>query len=292
VKTLINGYIATGDIAPQIIWFNGPAASPYCSGRISFYGVGATPTFKVDGLLSQAGWAPTQVQNMINNRLQIPAYLSISVNAVGNSSGGTAYYSVTAEQALSSASLKLYSAIIEDNDVASPAYGLYSGQVLMWEPRAWPAGATGTAISFTGPYPQTLEFSFPYTLDPAEHQFNNLRIVTYVQSTIGTKEVMNASYMDLPDTATGVYEDGTTPVSGSAQLLVGPNPTSGYLSIGALLPDGVTGTVSVYDMQGRIIDSFDAVGPETEYLDETGVYFVRLETSSGEVVTRRCTVID
>ncbi len=117
-------------------------------------------------------------------------------------------------------------------------------------------------------------------------------MVTFVQSTTGTKEVMNAHYMDLPDTATGVYEDETTPVSGSAQLLVGPNPTSGYLSIGALLPDGVTGTVSIYDMQGRIIDSFDAVGPETEYLDETGVYFVRLETSSGEVVTRRCTVID
>lgn len=292
MKTLVNSYLATNDIAPQILFYNGPAANAYNSGRQSFYGWNATPTFQIDGLNQQLGWNQTNVQNYINNRLAVPSYCSINVTVVGNASGGTAYYTITAEQALAS-SLKLYSAIIEDNDIATSAYGYYEGQVLMWEPRAWPAGATGTTISFTGPYPQTLNFNFPYTLNPAEHNFNNLRLIAYVQTTTGNKEVQNAFYMDMPTTATGVYEDGTAPVAQTAQLLIGPNPsTNGFFSMGAVMPQGVTGTISVYDMSGRVLDSFDASVPETEYIRETGVYLVRLETSDGQVVTERCTVLD
>jgi hypothetical protein len=137
----VNSYVATNDIAPQILWFNGPTSSAYCTARINLYGVGATPTFKIDGLLSQAGWSQTIVQNYINQRIAIPAYVDISPYIIGNASGGTVAYTITIEQDPgATGEVKIWSAIVEDHDVAGSAYGLYSGQELMWEPRAFPCG--------------------------------------------------------------------------------------------------------------------------------------------------------
>jgi hypothetical protein len=181
--------------------------------------------------------------------------------------------------------------IIEDHEIATSAWGLYSGMEMMWIPVAYPLGMSGTTISFSGPYPQTIYLNGSYTLNPVSHIFNNLRVVTFVQETSGIKEVMNANYMDLPDTATGVYDTTAGLVSGSV-LTVGPNPSAGMLSICSVLPGDATGTVSIYDIQGRIIDTLPAGTVVTTDVDEPGIYFVRLTTSTGEVVTRQCTVLN
>jgi len=101
---------------------------------------------------------------------------------------------------------------------------------------------------------------------------------------------MNASFVDLPDTGTGV---GDSPDLGLSDLVltVGPNPTTGYLSIASTLPVGTSGTIRVFDLQGRIIDEFVAGGVTGVSPDDPGVYFVRLETANGEVLTERFTVV-
>ena len=274
----------------MIIFANGPAGNAFNSGRDALYNWGYTPTFQTDGIYQRIGWSQSIVQSHINNRLAVPSYLGISVAIVGNASGGTATYTLTAEQDLGASPLKLYSAIVESGDIASGAYGYYAGQVMAWEPRAWPAGASGTSVSFTGPYPQTLIIEKSYTLDPSQHSFDNLDVVSFVQLTTGNHEVMNAHFMDLPDTPTGIHEGSTESVN-PVSIGISNNPSNGFFNISAILPSGVTGTIAIYDLSGRIVKEFEADGITPVVLEETGVYLIHLLTSAGETVTERCTVI-
>jgi hypothetical protein len=289
---MINSYLATNDLAPSIYFLNGPASNAYNSARWAIYNSGYTPTFEIDGLNELVGWTPATILGWINARLATPSYLSISQYFVGNASGGTVTYTLTAEQALgSTGEIKLWSAILEDHDIASSGYGLYAGLELMWEPRAWPCGSSGQVVTFTGPYPQTITVNKTYTLDPVTMTFSNLNAIAFVQQSTGNNQIFNASFIDLPDTNTGVYEEGTAPVIEMADLEIGPNPTSGTLNIYSLLPTGTSGNVSIFDLNGRIVDEFSAGGAVTTTIDTPGVYFVRMETSSGEILTRSCTVL-
>ncbi len=287
---MVNGYLASGDIAPMILFANGPAGNAFNSGRDALYNWLYTPTFQIDGINQRIGWSQSIIQSYINARLSVPCYLDISVSFDGNASGGTATYTLTAEQDLGASPLKLYSAIVESGDIASSGYGYYAGQVMAWEPRAWPAGATGTPVTFTGPYPQTIIIEKSYTLNPAIHTFDNLDVVSCVQLSTGNHEVMNAHFMDLPDTGTGIYEGATGSV-GSADMSVSRNPSAGIFSISATLPAGISGTIAIYDVNGRVVSEFDADGTIPVAIEETGVYFIHMVTSEGEMFTERCTVI-
>lgn len=212
------------------------------------------------------------------------------MNLVGNASGGTAYVSVTAEQDLGiSGQIKVWTVVCEDHEMATSSWGGYNGQEMMWIPVAWPLTAQGNVITFTGPYPQTVSVVGTYTLNPVSHPFNNLNVVSFVQETSG-RQVLNAHYMDLPDTATGIEDMGGA-VIGSTNLAVWPNPSDGFLSIGAALPESATGTVTVFSISGRTVLSFDASAVTPVSIDEPGIYFVRLETSDGDVLSERFTVV-
>ena len=289
---MVNSYLADGDIAPQILFYNGPASCAYNAARHSFYGWGYTPTFQVDGVYQQIGWNQSTVEGYIDARLAVPSYVDVDVTVIGNASGGTAYYTITVEQDPSvSGEVKVWSAILESHDIATSGYGVYEGQELMWEPRAWPLGSSGTPISITGPYPQTINVEGTYTLNPASHTFDNLDVITYVQCSAGNRDVLNASFIDLPDTATGIEDPGTSSFD-SAEIYAWPNPSSGVLTIGSVVPDGATGLVQVYDIMGRSVASFQAGSTELLEIQEPGVYFARLDASSGEALTTRFTVVE
>ena len=244
----------------------------------------------MDGLTSAS--SPTTYANSINNRLADSAYVSIDVSMAGDSTGGTAYVSVTAEQDPgTSGLLKVWCIIVEDEQVASGgSWGGYNGKTLNWLPMAWPMGTGGTVISFSGPYPQTVSIANSYTLNPALHEFENLRVVTFVQPTGGTKEVLNAHYMDLPD-ATGISEPENPEGSEGCELSVWPNPCSGEFSIGAMMPGSITGVLTVYDIAGREIATCEAQAVNRLEIEEAGVYIARLATSDGASVSQRFTVI-
>jgi len=286
VKSAINPYVASGEVAPLYLFYNGPGASTFSSARFTYYGVTGTPTVKFDG--TTAGYNPTTYATSIANRLAVPSYVDIDVNMVGDATGGTAYVSVTAEQDLGvSGQIKVWTVICEDHEMATSAWGGYNGQEMMWIPVSFPLTAQGNVISFTGPYPQTVSVAGSYTLNPATHIFDNLNVVTFVQAT-STREVFNASYMDLPDTATGIEDESGL---GTTDLAVWPNPSNGALSIGAALPESMTGTVTVFSIAGRTITRFDASPVTPISIDEPGIYFVRMETSDGQVLSERFTVV-
>ena len=270
------------------MFYNGPAANSFNSGRFSLYGVTGTPTVKIDAM--SASYSPSSYAGAINSRLAMPAYIDFDINFVGDESGGMAYISITAEQepVLPNA-IKVYSVILEDHEIATSAWGYYSGKEMMWIPVAFPLGNYGKVINFTGPYPQTISVAGTYTLNPAAHPFDNLNVATFVQYTSGTKEVLNANFMDLPDVATGVYGDEIAVPS--AILTVGPNPSNGNVSISCLLPAGDMGTVQVFDIAGRIVTSFPAEEGASTFIEESGVYFVQLTTSSGETVQHQLAII-
>jgi hypothetical protein len=239
----------------------------------------------------QIGWNQSVVQGFINTRLSVPSYVDIDVSMVGNSTGGTAYYTVTVEQDPGvTGEVKIWSAILESHEIASSSYGVYAGQELMWEPRAFPMGSSGTVISVAGPYPRTINVSGTYSLNPVEHPFSNLDVITYVQASTGNHEVLNAAFMDLPDTATGTEGPSGAEI-GSLSVRAWPNPSSGSLSIATVVPAGETSQVRILDILGRTVQSFPGGGVASLEIPGTGVYFARLETTDGAAVTTRFTVV-
>lgn len=276
-------------MAPFIMFLNGPAYNGFNAHLWGKWGQGYVPGFTVDGVNNGYGWNQATWANHVNNRLSVPAVVSINPVFTGNASGGSVIYNVTAESDPGS-SLVLYSAILESNHTASSSYGVYAGQTLAFEPWIFPCGTTGTSISFTGPFPQTIQVSKSYTINPSQHNFNNLTVSSFVLNS-ATNQVLNGHYMDLPDSATGVYEDATGPVGETAHLFAGPNPTSGLFTVTSILPQGQSGTVSVYDISGRVVHSFPAGGTESAVIPETGLYFVRLVTSDGIVASRQIAVV-
>jgi len=254
--------------------------------RYDIYGGVSDQQVKFDGTASSSTYTAT-----INARLAVPAYIDFDIEYIGDASGGMAYIGVTAEQApASSGEIRVWSVILEDHEIATSAWGLFNGQEMMWIPVASPLDIVGEVLNFTGPYPQTINVSGSYTLTP-EYPIDNLNVATFVQYTSGTtREVLNANFMDLPDSATGTYGDETAS-SPAAVLTVGPNPSFGYLSINCLLPAGDTGTVQVFDIAGRVVQSFPADCTASTFIEESGLYFVQLTTSSGEIIKRHLAII-
>jgi len=208
---------------------------------------------------------------------------------VGGYTGGTAYISVTAEEDPDTSPIKAWCVITEDHEVATSAWGGYNGQEMMWIPVSFPLGNNGMVVEFTGPYPQTIELEGNYTLNPNLHPYDNLNVVTFVQSTAASKEVLNANLIHLAE-STGLSgeESGYSTVS---TITAGPNPTTGAVTIDCALPAEVTGTVQIFDITGRVVESFPAQGTIETQIQESGVYFVHLNTTSGELVRQQITVI-
>lgn len=246
---------------------------------------------KIDGLTASS--TPSTYPGSINSRLSVPSYIDFDINMVGDASGGTGYYSITAEQDPGvSGQIKVWSVVIQNDFIAAgTGWGGYTGMEMMWMPVAWPLGVQGQVISFTGPYPQTVDLMGTYTLNPAQHIFDKLKVVTFVQLSSGTREVLNASHMDLPDTPTGIWGTESGPAGEYPLLHVGPSPTPGQITVNSALPEGQTGTVQIFDLRGRAVQSFAAQGSISAFIEEAGVYFVRLITSGGEAVNRRVVVV-
>ena len=240
---------------------------------------------KIDGFGSS--YSPGGYATSINNRLAVPSYIDIDANYVGDETGGTAFISVTAEQAPPSGTIKVWSNVLEDHQIATSAWGGYNGQEMMWIPVAWALGTGGQTLNFTGPYPQTLTVEGNYTLKPELQVFENLNTSTWVQLTTGTKEVLNADFQDLPDASSGVNEGE----SAGALLGAWPNPSSGAFSVSSYVPQGTTGTVEIFDVSGRSVEQFEAGSVQNMTIGESGVYFLRLTTSTGEVVNRHLAVV-
>ncbi len=280
---MMNSYVIAGDMAPVILFYNGPGASGFGNLLIGYYGTGYTPSFFCDGVWERIGWSQSACQSAIDSRLTDPCYLDIDVTIGGDDSSGVVYYNIIAERDLQPGTfVRLLSAFVESGIVANSSWGGYNGQTVNWIPRIAPLGNSGITLDFQGPYPETLSVQGQYTINPAWN-FDNMGIVTFVID-YQDKEVYNAFYAEDLGSIMGIES-----TEAELGLIVGPNPTSGAFSAVCSMPDGMTGTLDVFDLSGRKVLSSES-SDASFIIEQSGLYFVRLTTSDGAVVTRSVAV--
>lgn len=229
---------------------------------------------------------PTGYADAINARLDVPTYTVISVDAIGDENGGTVFVDITMEEAPGEGSIKVWSLILEDLEMGDASWGYFENQEMMWIPVTSAFGSSGTEVYFSGTYPQTLSVSGNYVLNPAEHPLENLYVITFVAYVGDSKEVLNASIDALQQTGLHAGSNLTSSV-----LFIGSNPSYGSITFSSYLPAEVTGNVSIFDLEGRLIEEQNAGSIGNVNLEESGVYFLRLTSSSGEIVRKQVTFI-
>ena len=280
---MMDSYVTSGDLAPLMLFYNGPGGSAFSNIMINYYGTGYTPSFFCDGVWNKVGWSQTDCENAINSRLNDPSYLDIDVSIGGDASSGVVYYNITAEQDLQPGGLiRLLSVLVESDITADGSWGGYNGQTVHWIPRFAPLSNAGITLDFQGPYPQTVTALGQYTINP-DWDFDNMGIVTFVMD-YEDKEVFNAFYADDLSSIMGIESGAET-----LAMTVGPNPSSGNFSALCSLPEGITGTVEVFDVTGRVVATASTSNADFS-VNESGIYLVRLTSAQGETITRSIAV--
>ncbi len=282
---MMDTYIDNGELAPLILFYNGPANWNFINLISSFYGTGYTPSLFSDGNFAQAGWNQTACINAINSSLAEPSYLSIDASTAGDATSGTVFYNITAEQDLASVGMvRLISVLVESDVEGGAGWGGYSSQTMRWLPRMSPVGVTGVQLEFEGPYPQTISLQGEYTID-SDWDYDNMGLVTFVID-YSDKSVFNASYYQSLSDILGIEGSEL-----DLNLSVGPNPSTGNFSVNAVLPGNSTGTVEVFNIAGRMVASGSVNEMQSVSVDESGLYLVRLSTSDGMSTTESVAVI-
>ncbi|MBD3369574.1 T9SS type A sorting domain-containing protein [Candidatus Fermentibacteria bacterium] len=294
LNSFVNTHLAAGDLSVIRVHVSWPdpsdpiyTANPnQQNARKTFYGVNGVPWVQMDGVI-HAQSSASGLQNAFNNRINVPSHLKILLSREGDDQTGTITVGLIAEQDLEEqATLRLFSTVVED-DV--PGAGYWSGTYFDQAFRDNLFGVAGPVVEFSEPYPDTVYLDADY--DISAWNSDNLYLATFVQEySSNYKEVMNAGYDKFMDIGTAVGRSSAP--RDYVDLTVSPNPVVVTAQIGVVLPQGGQGTVEVYDVAGRLVQSWSARGSETRCLriDEPGVYLARL-VGERQTVSRRFVVL-
>ncbi|MCK5036697.1 MAG: T9SS type A sorting domain-containing protein, partial [Candidatus Sabulitectum sp.] len=184
--------------------------------------------------------------------------------------------------------MNLWPIIVEDN---IPGVGYWAGSVFEQAFRKNVFGYYGETLVFEGPYPDTIFTEAEYNI-LSSWDVDELHLATFVQCAYQANlhEVENCHWAKLMDIPMGIDDAGWG--NGSDMLLsVGPNPSMGTINISAVLPGNSAGTIEVFNLAGRMVASGSASEMRDVTVDESGIYLVRLSTSSGMSVTESVAVI-
>lgn len=254
--------------------------------RKAQYGISSVPTLKFDGIMNASS---TNLQSIFNTRAAVPAIIGIEVARNGDTSSGIVSIMVYAEEDPQwTVPMMVWPILVEDN---VPGAGYWAGSVFEQAFRDNLFTYFGEQIEFEGPYPDTVYVEAEYTISPS-WDVNELYLATFVQCAYNVQndEVENAHWSKFLDLQTGIEGSGWNgwdePV-----LSVGPSPCAGTFSISAMLPDGSSGTVEVFDLSGRTVASGTACDLESVTVNESGIYLVRLTSDQGISVTESVAVI-
>ncbi|MFO7950875.1 MAG: T9SS type A sorting domain-containing protein [Candidatus Fermentibacteraceae bacterium] len=295
LNSFVNDHLAAGDLAVIRVHVSWPSANDPIylanpteqNARKSYYGVNAVPWIQFDGVI-KASTSGAGLNNAFNNRIDVPTNLSIFVARNGDDQTGTISVGLVAEDEIeTSVPIRLFATVVEDE---VPGAGYWSGDYFYQAFRKNLFGVAGPEVDFSGPYPDTIYFETEY--DITDWVADNLHLATFVQEySSSDKEVINARYDKFMDLQTGI--EGGWLMPQSPQMTLGPNPSSGTVSVTPMLPEGAAGTVTVYDVSGRRVAAGRAVNgvPGSFDLGASGVYLVRLTTDSGAAVSRTVAVI-
>lgn len=285
LNAFVNDHLAAGDLAVIRVHVNWPySADPIYqanpteqNARRTFYGVNAVPWLQFDGVIKAASSAGGMA-SAFNSRIAVPSSIDIFVARNGDDQTGTVSIGVVAEEELSTtAPIRVFAVIVEDQ---VPGVSYWAGSYFEQAYRKNLFGLSPPLVEFTGPYPDTLYFEADY--DITAWVADNLHLAAFVQEySSSDKEVLNARWYKFMDLETGIEETGHSVLS--PQLSVGPNPSSGAVSVTPSMPDGAEGTVTIFDVSGRLVGEAPAQsGVEQNFsLTMPGIYIVRLATGSG-----------
>jgi hypothetical protein len=251
--------------------------------RKTCYNVTSVPWTEFDGVIHSSNYLSSY-----NTRMAVPSYLDIAVCRNGSTSTGDVSIRLVAEQDLGLTSLRLFTTLVQDD---APGAGYWSGSSFPYAFRDNLFGVVGPTVVFSAPYPDTLFFETPYTLDPGWTPAN-MYLITFVQqyATGLSREIANSRFDNFLGLPTGIED---SPAVGSRALAVYPNPSGGLFSIEATLPEGISGSVRVYDLAGRTVFEGDASqAPLQISVAQPGIYLVRLVTDDGASLERSVAVVE
>lgn len=294
INAFIAANIASGNLCivrPHVDWPSGTdpifLANPIeQNARKAQYGVSSVPYLKMDGIVSVSA---ATLQTSYDQRLAEPAIIDIDVARNGDDESGTFSYRIIAEEDPEwTFPMHIWSLIVEDN---IPGAGYWAGSVFEQALRMDVFSPVGQAITFEGPFPDTIYVDAEYEID-ASWDADEIHLATFIQCVlhISEHEVENAHWAKFLDLETGISEESWDN-SNRVLLSVGPNPSNGTFAISAVLPENAIGNIEVFDLTGRTVATGTVAEMQNISVDESGLYLVRLSTPEGLTATQSIAVI-
>lgn len=150
-------------------------------------------------------------------------------------------------------------------------------------------GSSGQVVSFGSSYPSTVEIELAFGTSGMVEGNASLAVFLQGQS---TKEVYNAWFMAVMDIPYNTSTENEEYLSvNEIDLTISPNPSSGAFSVSYSGVIGMSASLSLYDISGRLIIQSGLTSEETPFsLSNPGVYLVVLNSSNGTISTERIVI--
>jgi hypothetical protein len=260
-------------------------------GRRGFYSINGVPALKIDGFYPSLGY--------VDFSLSVATDVDVTITGLYDGGTRTGDFSVmvTAGAAPPAGTYKLFVTLTEDPTVN--AYGTFYDTMR----QAYP-NYNGTSLTFTGPYPQTIQVDGSFGLDnlnesgPYAGQMENYveancRLVAWVQDITVQRKVQNSDNVYV--TELGDLTDA--PANAPALMAMGanyPNPFNPTTAIPVKVAETSSALLQIVGVDGRVIRTlhsgelaagdyeFSWNGADGEGNSvASGVYMARLITRAG-----------
>ena len=219
------------------------------NGRRNFYGVNAVPAVKVDGNYTSLNSIPTAMNQATDISLEIGGFYDTGLRT------GDWTVDVTAEAALPAGTYQVYVVLTEDPT--------YQGSIYYDTARQAYPSHVGTNVTFTGPYPQTVQVSGTFALDytnqsgPYAGQWvnyveENCRLVAWLQNTESIKKVQQSANVFVSTLA----DLTDVPANAPAFMSMGknyPNPFNPTTVIPVKVDASSSAVLRIVGVDGRIV---------------------------------------
>ena len=257
------------------------------SGRIQYYGVNATPTVWVDGVV-EPNWVYSYANHnaAYNTRKGVPT--SVTLSHTGSYDSGTAMVDLTVtastDASLPAGDYRLHAVLTESDVFWAAPNGIDIHDHVM---RDMFPNQNGTPVSFGGGLPQMADATASF--DVSGYDAGNCHVVYFLQNH-STKEVFQAGTVSLDELV-----DDTAVAEAPAAFRLGrnyPNPFNPTTVIPVSMDRGEPASLAIIDARGRRVRTLHSgllVAGEHEFSWDgrddggaavaSGVYMAQLRTS-------------
>lgn len=270
---------------------------PEQENRVLYYPITFVPSIRMDGPHAPAQTNPTAYENLYQQRRAIASRVDLELGGTYDPGPRTGQVKATviAQQSLPGA-WRLRIAITESDIHYNAPNGINIHDHVF---RRFVPDTTGTAMTFGGPFPDTVTVSLPFTVSAAWAEMN-VSLIAFLQEQ-GSREIEQGAALAVPDLPVVAVGGGETPAAPALDRLepLSPNPFAHGGRIRFELARGGQALLTVHDPAGRLVrvmvdaalgaghhsaawDGLDGAGRPVG----SGVYLIRL-TGPSATVTRK-----